>query len=121
MCAVKDWPELRELALSLGLPNVVDAVSWGHPNLKAHGKMWAWWSPTENAPVFKVPFEERDMLCEADPATFFFTAHYRNHPLVLVRPQRLDPEWAKMVLMRSWREMAPKRVLKAWDAGQGLA
>jgi hypothetical protein len=61
------------------------------------------------------------MLCEADPATYFFTAHYRNHPLVLVRPQHLDPEWAKMVLLRSWREMAPKRVLKAWDAGQGRA
>ncbi len=116
MAGVRDWPQLREWALSLGLPNVVDAVSWGHPNLKAHGKLWAWWSPTEDAPVFKTSFEEREMLCEQDPQTFFFTNHYRNHPLVLVRPDRLDRQWACMMLVRSWREMAPKRVLKAFDS-----
>ncbi len=115
MGAVYDWPQHRELALSLGLPHVTEEISWGHPNLKAHGKMWAWWSPTEDAPVFKLPFEERDMLCEADPQQFFFTPHYRNSPMVLVRPHLVDRDWAKGMLLRSWRAMAPKRVLKAFD------
>ena len=111
------YEDLRALALSLDLPGVAEAVSWGQPCLKAHGKLWFFWSPSEDAPVFKVPFEERDMLVETDPDTFFFTDHYKNHKLVLVRPDRLDPAWAKANLLRVWREQAPKRLLKAYDGG----
>ncbi|MEE2691886.1 MAG: MmcQ/YjbR family DNA-binding protein [Pseudomonadota bacterium] len=116
--SAKQWEKLKKLALSLGLPGVVEATSWGQPCLKAHGKLWLWWSPSEDAPVFKVPFEERDMLVEADPDSYFFTPHYRNYPMVLVRPDRLDPEWARTKLLIAWRDMAPKRLLKAYDAEQ---
>ena len=112
------WPRLRDIALSLGLPHVVEGTSWGQPNLKAHGKLWTWWSPGEDAAVFKMSREEREFLCEVDPETFFVTPHYAPHGLVLVRPDRLDPDWAKARLSATWRAMAPKRVLKAWDAAQ---
>ena len=111
-----DWERLKKMALGLGLPGVVETVSWGQPTLKAHGKLWVWWSPHEDAPVFKVPFEEREMLVTADPDRFFVTAHYRSHPLVLVRPEKLDLDWAKANLIKVWRQQAPKRVLKAHDA-----
>lgn len=113
--AVRNWETYRELALSLDMPNVIETTSWGNPCLKAHGKLWAWWSPTEDAPVLKMPKEEREFLIEADPETFFVTDHYRPHNLVLVRPEMLDPEWAKNHLLRTWREMAPKRYLKKYD------
>lgn len=103
------------MALGLGLPGVEETTTWGEPALKAHGKLWVWWSPGEDAPVFKVPLEEREILVEAEPATFFFTHHYRNHPMVLVRPEKLDLAWAKANLLRVWRAQAPKRVLKAFD------
>lgn len=109
------WPEFKAMALSLGLPHVTEAVSWGQPNLKAHGKMWCWWSPTEDAPVFKVSKDERDMLIELDPDVFFVTDHYRPHGLVLARPETVDRDWAKGKLLQSWRDMAPKTVLKAWE------
>src|SRR5262249_39327555 len=79
----------------------------GQPTLKAFGKLRVWWSPHEDAPVFKVPFEEREILVEAEPETFFFTAHYKGHPMVLVRPEKLDLEWAKANLLRVWRAQAP--------------
>lgn len=113
-----DWARLKTLALSLGLPGVEETTSWGQPTLKAHGKLWVWWSPHEDAPVFKVPFEEREILVEAEPDTFFFTAHYKGHAMVLVRPEKLDLAWAKANLIRVWRAQAPKRVLKAYDAEQ---
>jgi len=112
------YEDIRTLALSLGFPGVTEAVSWGQPCLKAHGKLWFFWSPSENAPVFKVPFEEREFLVESDPATFFFTDHYRSHPLVLARPDRIDKEWIRANLIRVWRDMAPKRLLKKWDEEQ---
>lgn len=109
------WPEFRAMALALDLPNIVETTAWGNPVLKAHGKMWAWWSPTEDAPVFKVSKDEREMLIELDPAVFFVTDHYRPHGLVLARPDKLDRDWAKGKLMQMWRELAPKKVLKAWE------
>ena len=109
------YADISTLALSLGFPGVVEAVSWGQPCLKAHGKLWFFWSPTENAPVFKVPFEERDLLVETDPATFFFTDHYRNHQLVLARPDRIGRAWIRANLIRVWRDMAPKRTLRKWN------
>jgi hypothetical protein len=113
-----DWDRLKTLALCLGLPGVGETTSWGQPALKAHGKLWVWWSPHEDAPVFKVPFEERELLVEAERETFFFTPHYKNHPLVLVRPEKLDPGWAKANLIKVWRAQAPKRVLEAYDAAK---
>jgi len=111
------YEDIRALALSLGFPGVTEAVSWGQPCLKAHGKLWFFWSPSEHAPVFKVSFEERDLLVESDPDTFFFTPHYKAHQLVLARPDRIDKAWIKANLVRVWRATAPKRILKAWDAG----
>jgi hypothetical protein len=73
-----DWDRLKTLALSLGLPGVEETTSWGQPTLKAHGKLWVWWSPHEDAPVFKVPLEEREVLVAAEPETFFFTPHLQE-------------------------------------------
>lgn len=112
-----NWDRLKALALALDLPGVVEATSWGQPCLKAHGKLWAWWSPHEDAPVFKVAREERDMLVEAAPETFFVTPHYRAHALVLMRPEAFDEAWARANLLRVWRAQAPRRVLAAFDAG----
>ena len=109
------WKELKNLALGLDLPCVTEATSWGQPCLKAHGKLWVWWSPHEDAPVFKTTFEEREIWCEAEPETFYFTDHYKARALVLVRPGKLNREWAKANLLKVWRAQAPKRVLKAFD------
>lgn len=110
------WNRIKKLALGLGLPGVEETATWGEPALKAHGKLWVWWSPSEDAPVFKVLFEERDILVEAEPERFFFTPHYRNSALILVRPGKLDLDWAKANLLKVWRAQAPKKLLKAHDA-----
>lgn len=114
----ESWQSLKALALSLGLPRVEEATSWGEPCLKAHKKLWVWWSPHEDAPVFKVARDEREVLLAAEPETFFVTPHYAPHNLVLVRPEHLDVEWAKANLMKVWRAQAPKRWLKSYDAGE---
>ncbi len=116
---IADWPELKALAVSLDLPEVAEAVPWGHPCLKAHGKMWCWWSPYVDAAVFKADKLERDFLMQADPETFFLHPHYAPHDLMLVRAGRIDEGWAKARLLAQWRAAAPKRWLKAWDAGHG--
>lgn len=115
------WETLRALALSLELPGVSEAVSWGQPCLKAHGKLWTWWSPHEDAAVFKVAREEREVLLETEPATFYVTPHYQPHGLILMRPAAFDAAWARANLVRVWRAQAPKRLLKAFDAARPAA
>lgn len=118
---MESWDDLKAFALSLGLPEVTEAVSWGNPNLKAHGKMWCWWAPQANAdaPAFKVETDEMEILLEADPERFFTTDHHRPHGIILMRPDTFDPGWAEANLRRVWRKQAPKRFLKDWDAKQG--
>lgn len=112
-----DWQRVRDLAFGLGLPGIEETTTLKQPTLKALGKLWVWWSPYEDALVFKVPVEEREILIESEPDTFFVTPHYQSHPMVLVRPDRLDLEWVRHNLVRVWRAQAPKRVLKDFDAG----
>ena len=116
---IHSYDELKRLGLALGLPEVVETTAWGKPCLKAHGKLWVWWSPYVDAAVFPASFEERETLLAADPETLFLHPHYQNHRYVLVRAGRIDPGWAKARLIAQWRAAAPKRWLRDWDAKQG--
>jgi len=111
---------LRRLALSLDLPGVTEGISWGQPTLKTFGKVWFYWNPTHAAPVFKLGSEdERDMLIAAAPEVYFTTDHHRPYPLVLARPDKVDPDWVRENLIRVWRAQAPKKALKAYDEKAG--
>ncbi|GAB5446668.1 MmcQ/YjbR family DNA-binding protein [Gymnodinialimonas sp.] len=116
---IQTWPELRDFAVALYLPKVEDAVSWGNPNLKAHGKMWCWWSPYVDAAIFKGSVEEREMLMQADPETFILHDHYANYGCILVAAGRIERDWVEARLRRTWRDLAPKRWLAKYDAEQG--
>lgn len=110
------YDQLRAFALSLDLPQVADGTGWGRPCLRAHGKMWVWWSPYVDAAVFACEFDEREMLLAADPTTFTLHPHYAAYRFILVRAGHIDPQWAGPRLIRQWRVLAPKRWLKDWDA-----
>ena len=124
MSGIADYAGLRALALGLGLPQVADGTAWGQHCLRAHGGMWVWWSPYMDAAVFRCDKADREMLLQADPGTFAIHPHYLAHDLILVRAGRIDRDWAAARLIRHWRDLAPKRWLKAWDAagkGDGAA
>jgi hypothetical protein len=113
------WDRIRDLALGLGLAGVEETTTWGQPAMKAHGKLWVWWSPQVEAPVFKVDFDEREVLLEALPERFFIVEHYRRSAMVLMRPDNLDFDWAKANLMKVWLAQAPKRVRQAFERERG--
>ncbi|MCX5495268.1 MmcQ/YjbR family DNA-binding protein [Kaistia dalseonensis] len=70
--------------------------------------------------VFAMPvgFDERDMLITIEPEVFFTLDHYRGYPYVLIRLAETTPERLEPIVMRCWRSHAPRRVLKAFDAGK---
>jgi len=113
---IASCPELKTFSLSLDLPNVAEGTSWGNEVLKAHGKLWTWWSPYVDAALFKCDKQERESLRAASPETFLFHKHYEAHNLLLVAAGQIDPQWAEARLRATWRASATKAFLKKWDA-----
>lgn len=108
--------EVREIALAF--PQVEETVAWGKPAFKAFGKFLTRIRKEDDSLVLTgVGFDEREMLMEAAPETFHLTPHYRDYPAVLARLATVDPGTVKSFLERRWRACAPKKVLKAYDAG----
>jgi len=107
--------EIRELVLAM--PETEEGTSYGLPSFKAGGKFLTRIRDEDDSLVVYVPsIDERDMLIESDPATFHFTDHYKDYPIVLARIASVDRTWLAVMLHRRWRRTAPKRVVKAWDA-----
>ena len=106
--------EMREICLSF--PEVTEGTSYGRPSFLVNKKFLTRLRDEDNSVVLlEVPFDEREMLMEAEPATFHFTAHYKDYPSVLARLDSLHPGSLRAFLERRWRKVAPKKLVKAWD------
>ncbi len=102
-----DWAGLCKLANRL--PGVEESTSYGTPALKVAGKLVArLWEDGETL-VLKCDPDERDLLIEAAPQTFFLTDHYRGHPWV-VRLPKAPPATLERLLGQAWQGVAPKKL-----------
>ena len=107
--------EVRALVLSF--PETSEGTSYGKPAYKVAGKFFTRIRAEDQSLVLTgVGFDERDMYMSADPQTFHITDHYRAYPSVLARVATIDPGTLRMLLERRWREVAPRKLVKAWDA-----
>ena len=102
--------------LGLGLPGVEEGLSYGTPALRVRGKLIARLREDGESLVVMIDFEEREVLMEADPRTFYITEHYRNYPAMLVRRSAVSPEVLRALLEDAWRRAAPKRLVAVYDS-----
>jgi hypothetical protein len=58
--------------------------------------------------VVRSPYEERDLLIEDAPDTYYITDYYRPYPLVLVRLAHVSRDALHDLLSVSWRLTAEK-------------
>jgi hypothetical protein len=112
-----DWETAK--ALGLELPDTVEGTSYGMPALKVRDKMFARLREDGETLVVWTDFLEREALTQGDPETFFITPHYEDYPLVLIGLEHVDAEELRELLIESWRQRAPKRVLRAYDEAEG--
>ena len=107
--------EMREIAL--GFPGAAEGTSYGRPSFLVNKKFFTRLRREDDSVVLlEVPFDEREMLMEAEPQTFHFTAHYKDYPAVLARIATLHPGSFRNFLDRRWRRIAPKKLVKERDA-----
>ncbi|MGK9167102.1 hypothetical protein KXR53_12435 [Inquilinus limosus] len=107
-------------AIALAWPGVERSTSYGTPALKVKGKLLTRLREDgETLVVLGVSFDEREMLTEAEPEVFHVTPHYRDSPIVLMRLPRADPRAVEALLLRRWRAVAPKRLVREFEAAKG--
>jgi hypothetical protein len=113
---VPTWDDVA--AIGLRLPGVEVGTSYGTPALKVRGKGMCRLRTNPDALALRVvDMGEREALLQGQPDAFFSTPHYDGHPYVLVRLDAVDPGELAELIEDAWRIRAPKRLVKAYDAG----
>ena len=100
-------------AVGLSLPDVEDGTRYnGSPVLRLGGCFKAGLATHQSAEpdtlVVRVDFDERELLLEDAPETYYVTDYYRKYPLVLVRLPRVDRDMLTDLLSVSWRLTSAK-------------
>jgi len=100
-------------ALILSLPETERGSAYGMPAFRTGGKFLTRIRDEDDSIVIHLDsFDERDLLIEMDPQTFFFTDHYRNHAMVLARIATVPADWLTAMMARRWRRVASKALQK---------
>ncbi len=98
---MKDWDAV--VATGLALPGVELGTTYGQPALKVRGKMIAaTTAPEPGSFVLHVSEDEKAVLIETDPETFWETDHYRGWPAVLVRYETPATDRIALLMTRAW-------------------
>lgn len=109
------FDDIRKIALTW--PEVEDGTSYGTPALKVRKKLLARLKEDNDSLVMPgVPLDEREMLVESQPKLFYFTDHYRDHPMVLIRLSRAKRSHVEPLLRRQWRTLASNAAVREYEA-----
>jgi hypothetical protein len=98
--------------IALSFPGAHEKPSYGSPAIFILKKFFTRLRREDNLIVLRVgSIDEREMLLEADPATFCITDHYKDYPYILAHLARIDAKTLKGMLERGWEELYPKKLL----------
>lgn len=103
-----------------GLPNVVETTWFRTPALAARRKCFARMKDDATL-VLRLPMVAKEMLLAAAPEVFFETDHYRGYPALLVRMDAIDDAELAHWVTESWKHMALKTDLRAYEKAQAGA
>ena len=109
------FDDVRKLALAW--PEVEDGTSYGTPALKVRKKLLVRLKEDGDSLVVPgVPPDERDMLIESLSKVFYFTDHYKDYPIVLIRLSKAQCATVEPLLRRQWRALASKAAVRKFDS-----
>jgi hypothetical protein len=100
----------------LSLPGGRTGLCYGTPGFYAQQKLIG--RIREDGETLVLYHQDRDALLNLDPAIYFVTEHYYNHPYVLVNLCFISREALKKNLIVTWHMRAAPKMLKAYAAQQ---
>jgi hypothetical protein len=108
------WAEVAAFALSL--PETEMSTSYGKPAVKLRGRAFLFPGREQGSFAVMAPLDEKQLLMETEPETFWETPHYSGYPAVLVRFDSPSRERIEMVIQRAWWDRASKEQRVAFGA-----
>ena len=103
----------REIAL--GLPEVSERETWGHPTFRIGEKMFMSMAADGTTATVKATKEEQAACVGSDPDTFFVPKYVGQHGWIGIVLDRVDPEELRELVTDAWLLTAPKRLAKQLD------
>lgn len=108
---MKDWDEVA--AFALALPGAALSTAYRQPAIRIDGKAFVSTGHEPGSFHVRSPHDDKAVLIETDPDTFWQTPHYANWPGLLVRYGSADPERVRRVIERAWWEVATPKTRRA--------
>lgn len=109
---MNSWDEV--VAFALTLPAAELSTSYRQPAVKVDGKAFLSTGHEPGSFHVRSPHDEKAVLIETDPDSFWQTAHYANWPGLLVRYGSADVERVKRVMTRAWWDQATPATRKSF-------
>ena len=105
-----DFDTVRNIALEL--PDVEESTAYGSPAIKVRGKLLTCIPTNKSAEpdslAVRIGIDQRAELVATAPDVYYFTDHYANYPMVLVRLSRIHPDALRDLLGAAWRFVTAK-------------
>jgi len=112
-----DWADVRTIALSL--PEVEESGE-DRVAFRVRGKLFAWAARGRDGGGLgiRVEREEKQLILDSNPNTYFSSPHYEGWPGVQIRLDAIEPEELLERLEDAWLIQAPKRLASAYLEGR---
>jgi len=109
-----DFETVKQIALSF--PETEESVSHeGTPSVKVRGKLMCRLHETGSFIPIRLNFDLRDQYLDSHPELFHLPDHFKNYPYVCMWVHSYDTKLLKRVLTLSWRGLATKKAIKAFE------
>ncbi|GAA3037005.1 MmcQ/YjbR family DNA-binding protein [Kitasatospora albolonga] len=108
------------LAMGLALPEAGERVTWETTvTLRVAEKIFAMGTPGSGEVTVKASKEDQAELLAAEPEVFSSAPYVGRHGWVLVRLAGVDGGELRELMAEAWRSVAPKRLVREFDASGG--
>ena len=108
----------RLRALALGLPEVQERETWGHPTFRVGDKMLLTLAEDGSGGTVKATLADQAELVGQDPEAWSVPPYVGRHGWVGFVTARVDAADLEPLVVAAWRSTAPKRLVRAYDEGQ---
>jgi hypothetical protein len=100
-------------ALTAHLPEINEGICFGTQAFYVRKKLMM--RMKEDGETLAIYTEDRDQWIAKQPAVYYFTDHYRNYPMMLVRLNKVKDKDLQQLLLTAWRMRATPKMIKDFE------
>jgi len=115
-----DFEVVKRVALTF--PETEEGTSHeGTPAVKVRGKLMCRLHDSGEFIPIHLDFETRNQYLDSHPEIFHVPPHFKNYPYICMWIHRYDQKLLKEILELSWKGLATKKSIKAYEESQSLS